>query len=318
MELNKIRGGFKDPQRTFLVPISFGVSSISLLHILDQQLQSRRERGRHAGFGLHVLFVDQSTLLDQNFPQELRDMLMQRYPSHAYTTILLENCADYGVNPENLGMHEGRSLQDTIRSLQTATSRTDVVDITRRQLTIAFAKKHRFDGVFFGDTTTRLAEKTLSEAAKGRGIAVPWLTADSSVCGLDCIYPLRDLLRNELLVYAETVSPPLTPLLSKQPPEVFSSSKDTTIDGLMTQYFESVEKEYPSIVMNVVRTSSKLLPPETHQSSEVCSLCGNPIVHGNWGGEQDGVVHLEREQAKGFRNGQSLCYGCKRSASKSL
>ena len=311
-----MRGGFNDLRKTLLLPVSFGVSSISLLHILNQQLQSRKNPGHHAGYTLHVLFIDQSAVQGQAFPHESKKMLMRRFPSHVYTTILLEDCTNHGVGAETSLFVEGKQIEDTILSLPSNTSKTDVIDIKRRQLITAFAKEHRCDGILFGDTTTRLAERTLSETAKGRGIALPWLTADGNVSGLSCVYPLRDLLRKELAAYAGIVTPSLTSLITKPSVRVPTSSKDTTIDGLMSQYFESVEQNYPSIVTNVVRTSSKLDPLPLDKADEACYLCRYPIVKGAWGGDQDSISNSERQSANGSRQGDLLCYGCSRTLSK--
>ncbi len=317
LEANKIRGGFKEPQKTLLLPVSFGASSITLLHVLDQQLQNRAQQGRHAGYSLHVLFVDQSTILEQVDVRATMELLNQRYPVHRYTTISLEDCFDYGVEFERLSDGEEDRLQHIISSLPSATSKVDFIDIARRRLIIAFAKKFGNDSILFGDSTTRIAEKTLSETAKGRGVALPGLTADGFIEGIHCIFPMRDLLRKEITAYASMVSPSLTPLISEVSPQVSASSKDTTIDGLMSQYFESVEQNYPSIVANVVRTSSRLNPPAMLKACRSCDICGNGISTDSWGGEQqDSVIPLQPANGNDHKNALALCYGCARTALK--
>ena len=324
LETNKLRGGFKDPQRTLLVPISFGVSSIALLHVLDQQLSNRAETGRHAGYNLHVLFVEQFVVLGQPSFLESLDVLKQRYPSHTYTVISLEDCFDYSIGfdtsasadaltDDSIALDKRTCLKHILSSVPSATSRVDMIEILRRRLILAFAKAHACDSILFGDSTTRLAEKTLSETAKGRAIALPWLTADgSSSDGTNCTYPLRDLLRKELGSYVSMTSPPLTPLICEAPFQRPTSSKDTTIDGLMTQYFESVEQNYPSIVANVVRTAGRLVAPSMSEGTNTCALCGHPIVNEAWGGDQldSGVPQVA--DSNGSEYGNSFCYGCAR------
>ena len=317
LEANKIRGGFKEPQKTLLLPVSFGASSITLLHVLDQQLQNRAQQGRHAGYNLHVLFVDQSTVLEQADARATVELLNQRYPAHRYTTISLEDCFNYGVEFEGLSDSGEDRLQRIISSMPSATSKVDFIDIARRRLIIAFAKKFGNDSILFGDSTTRIAEKTLSETAKGRGVALPWLTADGSTEGVYCIFPLRDLLRKEITAYASIVSPTLTPLISEISPQTFASSKDTTIDDLMSQYFESVEQNYPSIVANVVRTSSRLIPCAMQEACRSCSICGHGISTDSWGGEQqDSVILSQAENRNDHKSALALCYGCARTVLK--
>ena len=315
LEANKIRGGFKEPQKTLLLPVSFGASSITLLHILDQQLQNRAQQGRHAGYNLHVLFVDHSTVLEKLDVRPTIELLSQRYPAHKYTTISLENCFEYGVEFEPFWNGDEACLQHLISSMPSATSTTDFIDIARRRLIIAFAKRSGNDGILFGDSTTRIAEKTLSETAKGRGGALPWLTADGVTKGIHCIFPMRDLLRKEITAYASMVSPSLDPLISDVSHKVFASSKDTTIDGLMSQYFESVEQNYPSIVANVVRTSGRLIPPDTLEARRSCSMCGDGISTDPWGGEQqDSITASQPADCNGRKAALALCYGCARTA----
>ena len=322
LETNKLRGGFNDPQKTLLLPISFGVSSIVLLQVLDQQLKNRAETGRHAGYSLQVLHVDQSAVLGLASCHDLLDLLKQRYPSYTCTTISLEDCGNYGIdlgipalsNALDIGhaaLNKQILLEYFLSSLPSATSRADMIEILRRRLILAFAKAHACDNILFGDSTTRLAEKTLSETAKGRAIVLPWLTADgSSSDGNNCIYPLRDLLRKEIATYASMTSPLLTPLIREASSQTPISSKDTTIDELMAQYFESVEQNYPSIVTNVVRTSGRLAAPSTSEATDTCIICGYPIVDEIWGGDQ--LDSAETQLAEVSENGKAICYGCAR------
>lgn len=324
LESNKLRGGFKDPQRTLLVPISFGVSSIVLLHVLDQQLSNRAEAGRHAGYNLHILFVNQSAVLEQVSIHDSLDVLKQRYPSHTYSAISLEDCCDYGIELDmppfadaltkgHIAADRPTRLKYLLSSLPSATSRADIIEILRRRLIFGYAKAHACDSILFADSTTRLAEKTLSETAKGRAITLPWLTADgSSSDGTNCTYPLRDLLRKELGAYASIASPSLTPLIREAPTHMPTSSKDTTIDDLMTQYFESVEQNYPSIVANVVRTSGRLVAPSTLECTNACAICGHPIMNALWGGDQVDSAISQLADSNGSECSKALCYGCAR------
>jgi cytoplasmic tRNA 2-thiolation protein 2 len=75
----------------------------------------------------------------------------------------------------------------------------------------------------------------------------------------------------------------------------------------MKQYFESVEESYPSIVSNVVRTSSRLQPQAVGIAR--CRLCTLPVTKDQlgiegWEGNQDGERVLEDKYG--------LCYGCSR------
>ncbi|KAL8878295.1 MAG: hypothetical protein Q9198_003861 [Flavoplaca austrocitrina] len=194
-----------------------------------------------------------------------------------------------------------------------------MVGILRSQLVEAFAKGNHCDSILYGDSTTRLAERTLSETAKGRGGAIPWLTGDGrSPHGIKIVYPMRDLLRKEITAYMAMAAPPLRPFLVENTlgKKSSASSKNLTIEDLMGQYFESVESNYPSIVANVVRTSGRLVaPPLGSQHHSVCHICRLPLVSGaeglRWSGEQEGPA--APTCSNGSKDIPKLCFGCARS-----
>ena len=200
--------------------------------------------------------------------------------------------------------------------MPSATSRTDVSSTLLTRLLVDVARRNGCESILFADSTTRLAEKTLTETAKGRGFSLPWQVSDGmSPYGIGFNYPLQDLLKKELVAFSSLTAPPLTSLIAFQAPssQTSVSSKLTTIDDLMAQYFESVEENYPSIVANVVRTSSKL-QPLTGDESAACGLCGIPVSRGTdgiygWGGDQN----LDSRAAKAEGVDSILCYGCSRS-----
>lgn len=310
--------------------MSLGLSSITLLHILDEQLRTQLERSGRSSYNLHVLHVDQSPLIEHADHQKALALLKERFPAHTYSTVLLEDVFEYRINFEKeiLDSRPAKTkpfpndnnarLQHLMSNLPSAASRADVVNWLRLMLIIEIARHGGYDSVLYGDSTTRLAERTLSETAKGRGGSLPWLTADGVLPhGLKIIYPVRDILKKEILTYASTTSPPLTTLVldSVAPNQASVSSKATTIDSLMSQYFESVEQNYPSIVANVVRTSSKLLAPSLPFTTPLCNLCKLPVEEASrrWGGDQASSTVPSVDEDTALRNIETLCYGCARS-----
>ena len=201
-----------------------------------------------------------------------------------------------------------------MKSLPSATAQSDVISVLRTRLIAKIAKEWGCEGILWGDCTTRLAEKTLAETVKGRGFSLPWQVTDGeSPYGTAFNYPLQDLLKKELVAYADMANPSFSSLIHRAPGsgQPSASSKNTTIDDLMKQYFESVEENYPSIVANVVRITSKLQAPPSQSTGQRCKLCSMPVTNGNfgihgWGGNQQDSVDTSSE-LKGF------CYGCTRS-----
>ena len=327
VEATKIRAGFKEVPNRLLLPISLGVSSVSLLHVLDQQMQVNLAKTGRVGFTLHLLFVDQAPESNQSMTKETLRLLQQQFPLHAFSVIHLSDIFHYSIAGLN-GIFETEAkaqdrsplsnedrLKHLLSSLPSASSRSEMTATLRGRLLSAFAQRHDCFGIVYGDSTTRLAERTLSETAKGRGGSLPWLTADSlSPIGTRIFYPMRDLLKKELLAYTEFIDPPLASLIvpDEQSSHGPVSAKDSTIDSLMSQYFSSVEENFPSIVANVVRTSGRLLANRTTSTLRSCRICGLPIENSAeaWAGYQElppvsnGTAHTPS------LTDPSLCYGC--------
>jgi cytoplasmic tRNA 2-thiolation protein 2 len=281
-----------------------------------------------AAYELIVVHIDlHLDIVDRKGSSELLEKYKSRFPRHWYSNFGLEEALhlddiDWKAlnipepnqdDPQNSGSER---LQQLIGSMPSATSRADVITTLLIRLLVEVAKRNGCESILFADSTTRLAEKTLTETAKGRGFSLPWQVSDGmSPYGIGFNYPLRDLLKKELVIFSSLTIPSLTDLIIFQGPssQISASSKLTTIEDLMAQYFESVEENYPSIVANVVRTSSKL-QPLTGDDTSGCGLCGLPVAEGTdgiygWGGDQNSVLRT----AKQDETQKVFCYGCSRS-----
>ncbi|KAF2825767.1 hypothetical protein CC86DRAFT_34690 [Ophiobolus disseminans] len=315
-----------DQQPRILLPLSLGVSSTTLLHVLDLHLKTQKSKTNRTGFVISVLLIDD--VVQDPASAERLEKVRHQYPDHDYSSLPLHDV--FRLVPDDASIRSllplpvdqaklstQEQLVSLISSLPSATARADVLSTLRTRLTVEFAKQAECESILWGDSTTRLAEKTLSETAKGRGFSLPWQISDgASPMGINFHYPMRDVLKKELVSYINLAEPELASLVyepSSGATQASTSSKNTTIDDLMKQYFESVEENFPSIVSNVVRTTGKLAAPASMSLGQCCSLCSMPIsdgrfgIHG-WGGDQqDGV---EPSHAEGSNK---LCYGCTRS-----
>ena len=332
MDPFRVRNSTPGTVRRLLLPVSFGASSLSLLQILDGHLNNQKARSGRAGFTLHVFHVDDAVSDETTDCVQKLEQLQHLFPAYEYSTSRLSevfSAADAeqitrgnetssaSQSPSNSQaspeLPRSDSLIKLLRSLPSATSRVDVIATLRTRLIVRHAKELGCESVLWGDSTTRLAEKTLAESAKGRGLSIPWQLADG--CGpheIEFLFPLQELLRKELVSYVDMLSSPLSLLLdtptSTLPPSV--TSKSTAIDDLMKQYFESVEKNYPSIVANVVRTTRKLKPLDFPADLRRCRLCSMPLLNQS-AGISDQRNH-EQDSSESFTENTkpSLCYGC--------
>jgi len=329
MDAFRTRHSVPGMQRKLLLPISFGASSTTLLLILDQHLRSQMTKTGRTGFVLHVLcIVDPFDTKDRTLKR--LETVKARFPNHEFSSISLEEyfAGSISKSPSNNKVHNNGNSEDYLESgsselesflrvLPSATSRTDVLSTLRTRAAVQFAKDHNCEGIIWGDSTTKLAEKILSETAKGRGFALSWHVADGeSPYGVAFYYPMRDVLKKELLAHVDLVQPSLRPLIVEEaflPTKAPPSAKNTTIDVLMQQYFETVEEHYPNIISNVVRTTGKLKLPDIGDQ-KLCRLCKLPVTDDLlgtdcWAGDQKDVTTLERSGNPQYE----LCYGCARS-----
>lgn len=326
MEAFRTRHSSAGQERVLLMTLSLGISSVTMLHLLETQLNRQISKSGRTGFQLHVLHVDTSSVEAGSHDATVFERIKERYPSHKYTSIPLSDVMTLPdleelLKQDNIAtaspstssqddstLTNDEKLSNFLSSLPSATSRADVLQLLRNRLIISFAKRTACEAVLWGDTTTRLAEKTLSETAKGRGFGLAWAISDGATPhGVNFYYPMRDLLKKELVTYQKLVEPlPLTDLIiQEKPTSTIVSAKNSSIDELMRGYFEGVEVNYPSIVANVVRTTSKLQAPADAGAEEACALCGLPIISA---GGEDGFA------VKGVeRHGIQFCHGCARS-----
>ncbi|KAF2743530.1 hypothetical protein M011DRAFT_496845 [Sporormia fimetaria CBS 119925] len=330
MESFRVRHAAPGQQRKILLPLSFGVSSLVLLHVLDFQLKTQSEKSGRTGFSLCVVYIDASTV-DSSAPDAaMLQHVQERYP-HDYATVPLQTLFELLPLDDPLLISlcapdlpstatSSDRISSLLSSLTSSTARADVLPMLRTRLLVEEAKQRGCEGILWGDSTTKLAEKTLSETAKGRGYSLPWHIADGeSPLGIPFHYPNRDVLKKELVAYIDLADPPLSSLVhgpSAASTTTSMSSKTTTIDELMKNYFESVEENFPSIVANVVRTAGKLQVKETRRTAAQCNLCNMPVTDGRfgihgWGGDQEDGL-----QSAGPSSG--LCYGCSRTIPNGL
>lgn len=332
-----------------LVGLSFGVSSSSLVNMLDESAKSQMKKRPTPAYDPVVVHVDTEVgNLTSSTPSDttrLLDKFISRYPRFTFrsiplTTVLNLNTIDWSalpVVPEDSEKQPGERLYNFFARLPSTTSRADIMRLFVRHILISTALAEGCHALFLGCSTTALAALTLGETAKGRGFTLPWMindgpqpihaftvappigagsdaaaqTSGREVAKLPIYYPLREVFRNELVAYADLVSPPLTDLILSSdaagPGSAVVSHKDVSIDDVMTRYFDEVEASYPSIVANVVRTTAKLERLGEDKDDMSCGLCGMGL-------DEQGDERWKGEigDADAGEYGR-LCYGCQRS-----
>jgi cytoplasmic tRNA 2-thiolation protein 2 len=283
METFRVKNSEPGKEPTLLLPLSFGPSSTALLYVVSRHLKGQIEKTGRTGFKLHVLHVE---MPDEPPSETILEEIKKRYPEHTYSTIPLSSITEHDhLIPSALRQQTTTSENPTERlttllsSLSSPTSRSDATSIFLRKLLIHHALATSCSALLLSSTTTRLAELVLSETAKGRGFSLPWHVSDgASPLGIPIYYPLRELLSKEVSAFVDFVEPSMDGIVvRKDEGKPAAAMKNSTIDGLTRQYFAGVEVDFPSIVANVVRTTSKLQARALSDVETHCELCDMPL-----------------------------------------
>lgn len=314
MEKYRLRGTSYNSRR-LLLPLSFGPCSSSLLYILDNYLHGQFNRMKKVAYELVVVHVDfHPAAVDRDFSMSNFDQFKARFNRHLFILLGLEESMNLeDIDWATLGRLQksetgnlNEQLQQFLSSISSQTARADIINILLTRLLVHVAKKNGCESILYGDSTTKLAEKTLSEIAKGRGISLPWQVCDSKTHGLGFHYPMREIFRKELVSFS-MITPPLHDLVTNDNvAKTSANSKLANINDLMAQYFESAEDNYPNLVANVVRTSSRL-GLGAYSSKLICGICGLPC-------NTDGDSNSKKTSGPALPDQSNykatICYGC--------
>ncbi|KAL1874289.1 Cytoplasmic tRNA 2-thiolation protein 2 [Diaporthe australafricana] len=176
-----------------LVGLSFGVSSSSLVEILDESIKNqlkKRPTGAYEPVVVHVdtEMKDQTSSLPSE-TQKLLDKFSERYSRFTFrriplTTVLDLDTIDWSALPiapssgEDGKKAPEEQLHDFFARLPSTTSMADIMRLFVRHVLISAALNEGCHALFLGCSTTALAALTLGETAKGRGFTLPWMTND--------------------------------------------------------------------------------------------------------------------------------------------
>jgi cytoplasmic tRNA 2-thiolation protein 2 len=290
MDSYRLKNNSSVQQRRLLLPVSGGVSSIALLQVLDSHIQRQLASRGRAAYGLDVLIVDTSCIDQSPSPVGLVECFKDMFPSPQFSLLSIDAVFQLDNDIQDalskLGFHKREQeqpraqIERLMKSATTPTCRSDLFNVLLLRLVVAFAKSQNCEGVLWGHTNSRLAATALSNVAKGRGGALPNQIGDGpSPWGLQFNYPLRDLFKSELELYAGLFSIQLSQMIVPDlPAPAVSSIRETSIDELLTNYITLQGEKYPSIMANVVRTASKLQIPAAPKAGVTCSLCAMPVT----------------------------------------
>ncbi|KAL4920434.1 hypothetical protein BDW62DRAFT_208948 [Aspergillus aurantiobrunneus] len=302
-----------------LLPLSYGLSSSVLLHMVHTQVEDLLSKPRGPqGFELHVLTIGPSSISPSSSPHDEDLELIQRhFPLALFTRLPLHSIFEFVPGLDDiLVQYAGPGFTDDTSqppkerldkfraSITSPTSLTDVDTILLNRLIIAFAKSISCVGIIWGDSDDRLAAKTLANVSKGRGSSLTWQVSDgTSPFGLEFNFPLRDLFTVELQNYANLFPELIKIIIPDAPLSENILTKNLSIDQLMMRYVSSQGQKYPGVMSNVTRTANKLQTSRMTTDGSRCPLCDSFICNPEGSSNQSQLI--------------AFCYACERSRPES-
>ncbi|KAI1816218.1 hypothetical protein GGS20DRAFT_539378 [Poronia punctata] len=339
------------PQR-YLVALSRGPSSTTLLHILNENVRKQKERGMRVKFEIVVVHIiseeagveaDEEEKLKSYFP----DLIIHNSPlSHLLSTSSSSSSSSSPsettqvVDWSSLGLGSGSGsdsllLSSLLGNLPSASARADVTRLLTRHAILAAATRHNCDVILLGYNTTSLAELTLTETAKGRGFGIPWLVNDGLVPVphdnnknknkmIPVYSPLREIFRKEILTYISITTTTTTTTNGKKLlADLFPTAPKSTAAAAVVSHRDlSLDDVVGRFFVDVEASYPSVVANVVRTTGKLergehdghwCGLCGSRLD--SFGDERwKGEIGEVEENGGRERKGDNLlCYGCERS-----
>ncbi|KAL4968864.1 uncharacterized protein BDV14DRAFT_132019 [Aspergillus stella-maris] len=302
-----------------LLPLSYGLCSSVLLHMVHAQVEQLLAKPHAESFELQVLIVEPSSI-SPSIPSrnETIELLKVQFPQASFTQLPLHSVFEYAPGLDSiLAQYAGQGFSDDATqsskerldafraSITSATSIADVDSILLNRLIVGFAKSKGCLGIIWGDSDDRLAARTLANVSTGRGSSLTWQVSDGmSPFGLEFTFPLRDLFKAELQDYAN-LFPKLVKVITPDAPISDNVlTKNLSIDQLMMRYVSSQGAKYPGVMSNVTRTANKLEASRLPTDGSRCTLCTTFICN------PEGASNISTADSEATN---IFCYACERS-----
>lgn len=218
--------------------LSFGLSSLALLSLLDdmQEIRKKKYNGM-IGFDLECI----------HFSSEPPPRPLEWPWKNIKLTILKEPPMVDDINDTKL-------------------SRSSIHDLREIMIRRAAIGNSISSGAIaaFGYTMTKLSELTIAQTVKGRGSSIPTLVSPD-ISRDHLVYPLKEITVREVREYCRIRG---LEKYTKEEAAVPGITKLQSVDEIVTQYFAEVQENFPSVVSTVSKVASRL-----SQNPEPCSLC---------------------------------------------
>ncbi|XP_066260815.1 cytoplasmic tRNA 2-thiolation protein 2-A-like [Euwallacea similis] len=266
------------PNDRVLISYEVGQPSSALLHLLRNGLDL--DSPKRLRIEPVIVFLEDQYHLTVKERQDMidkvvNDILTMKFKPHliSFACSLLNE--EMVISDRNLTISEDDwETVDKIFAKQiTNSNKHEALNIFRRDVLIAVAKKLQCKFIFTPELSVEIASSLLTNMSLGRGSQVPDDTGfcDSRDKDVKILRPLRTFDMKEIAFY--NILHGLAPVSIKQP----VVNPYSSIQTLMKQFITGLQRDYPATVATVVRTGDKLALDKTKVSGK-CKLCQGVVL----------------------------------------
>ncbi|KAI5951103.1 CTU2 [Candida jiufengensis] len=285
----------KTTSEKVLLAFSGGVSSLVLLDVLANLIVEQIEA--HNGLrGFDLVIVNLNEYEYKSLSARIETILpelLKRYNVDIQVKIL---SLDSYVNKKNLyaisldheftifanSIQADTTMMNLLESCANKSSAEDLLSILLDQLLLKVAVEEKCNTVVYAHSMTRIANEIIALTVKGRGSTIHKSISDRKEIyegkEINIIYPLRDVLFDEIVEYAK-----LSELQNYIVDSTISKSrvsKNLTIKDLVSNYFTNLNQTgYASTASTVMKIGQKLTSPQSNELKIICKICGSEIYH---------------------------------------
>ncbi|XP_076354351.1 cytosolic thiouridylase subunit 2 isoform X2 [Tachypleus tridentatus] len=254
-----------------LVGFSGSAASVALVHMIQEGL--KEEAHKRFSFTPGIVYVDEGQTMGLTVSEREKKCeeiihMMKNSGYQCYFTSLEMAFEGYSedrdlpvIRVEEVKLSsflkesDSCDLQKTLSSLKSLTVKEEFLKYTRFQILTKIAKQLKFDKLFLGDTSTRLASAVLSGVAQGRGAQI---AADVSFMDnrhkIPILKPLREFSSKEIAMYNHFQKIHYTVI----PTFVTKKENRASVQRLTENFVAALQTDFPATVSTIFRTGSKL------------------------------------------------------------
>ncbi|KAI8884913.1 hypothetical protein K501DRAFT_216726 [Backusella circina FSU 941] len=296
-----------------LLACSGGPSSMALVNLTNDFIQPVPEHKKKIQLvpSAVICHIDESTLFGNNhtLSEQLGQNMREKYQQFPYVSHRLEEVfgKDFMKDPEfnkvllsatngventkyehmvniddkSSALSPAEQLVELFKNIKNATAKEDLLWHLKMAMLVQVAKREGCVYIFMGDSSTRQAIKMISLTSKGRGYSLALdigVENQKSFKDVGIMRPMKDMLTKEIGFYNHFVGINQYVITT----ENYSTKMPgkSSIGRLTEEFIVGLERDFPSTVSTVCRTTTKLNPASDMDTGKSCAICLMPIQPG--------------------------------------